>query len=353
MFRAALCPGKWGKWTTATTSSCISARRRYPAPAGHGAGAALHQRGEHPGGELRPDGDGGPVHGPPHPAAAGPEIPGAGGGRPARPVEPEDIVILMRSPGQAGGLYGGSAAGEYPCTSGESEAFFSTPEVAVMVSFFADHRQSPAGCAADRRAAVAAVRLSADRLALIRGCSRGDYYDALCRRRHEDSQAFLERWRSLRRRPGTTDGGPAAVEAVYGLAGHWRCSGPWGWCAAARQSAGATPTPGAQAQAAAGQDPCIRFCQLSDDLMERPGPADISARQVERRRTADDPNRSEGLGSWSASWRICRRAVNRDDFQRPVWLVHPRLGLGTGGWIGSGAGDKSSQEPFSVALSRD
>lgn len=56
-------------------------------------------------------------------------------GRP-RPVEPEDIVILMRSPRARLAAYTAALRREnIPCTSGESEAFFSTPEAAVMVSF--------------------------------------------------------------------------------------------------------------------------------------------------------------------------------------------------------------------------
>ena len=53
-----------------------------------------------------------------------------------RPVEPEDIVILMRSPRARLAAYTAALRREnIPCTSGESEAFFSTLEAAVMVSF--------------------------------------------------------------------------------------------------------------------------------------------------------------------------------------------------------------------------
>lgn len=64
-------PGNGGDGLRRRRAAVLRRGGGVPAPAGHGAGAALHQRGEHPGGELRPDGDGGPVHGPPHPAAAG------------------------------------------------------------------------------------------------------------------------------------------------------------------------------------------------------------------------------------------------------------------------------------------
>ena len=66
-------------------------------------------------GTLRPDGGGGPVRGPSHPAAAGRGLPRAGGGRAAAACptggyrDPDAL-----SGGKAEGLHGGPAAGGYP-----------------------------------------------------------------------------------------------------------------------------------------------------------------------------------------------------------------------------------------------
>ena len=186
-----------------------------PAPAGHGAGAALHQRGEHPGGELRPDGDGGPVHGPPHPAAAGREIPGREDGRP-RPVEPEDIVIHALPRARLAAYTAALRRENIPCTSGESEAFFSTPEAAVMVSFCRSStipRQDVPLIALLRSPLFG---FSADRLAPDPGAAaEGDYYDALCLDDGADTAGLPAAAGGAAAGGPGHDGGPPAVEALY------------------------------------------------------------------------------------------------------------------------------------------
>ena len=131
-----------------------------PAPAGHGAGAALDQRGEYGGGNLRPHGGGGPVCGPAHPTAAGPGLPGAGRGRTAPACGAGGYRHSHAvPPGASGGLYGGPAAGEHSLHQRGERGVFQHPGGGGDGVIFADHRQSAAGCAADRRAAVAAVWL--------------------------------------------------------------------------------------------------------------------------------------------------------------------------------------------------
>ena len=212
-------PGNGGDGLRRRRAAVLRRGGGVPAPAGHGAGAALHQRGEHPGGELRPDGDGGPVHGPPHPAAAGREIPGAGGGRPA----PAGGAGGHRHshalpPGQAGGLYGGSAPGEYPLHQRGKRGFFQHPGGGGDGVVSADHRQPPAGCAADRRAAVAAVRLFGGPPGPDPGAAAGG---GLLRRpvpgrRRGHGGLPAAAGGAAAGGPGH-DGGPPAVEALYGV----------------------------------------------------------------------------------------------------------------------------------------
>ena len=117
-----------------------------------------------------------------------------------RPVEPEDIVILMRSPRARLAAYTAALRREnIPCTSGESEAFFSTLEAAVMVSFLQiiDNPRQDVPLIAVLRSPL--FGFSPDRLAQIRALlPEGDYYDALCLDEHEDTAAFRQTLDGLR-----------------------------------------------------------------------------------------------------------------------------------------------------------
>ena len=120
-------------------------------------------------------------------------------GRP-RPVEPEDIVILMRSPRARLAAYTAALRREnIPCTSGETETIFSTPEAAVMVSFLqiiVIPRQDVPLSAVLRSPLFG---FSADRLALIRALQpEGDYYDALCLDDGADTADFRRLLEELR-----------------------------------------------------------------------------------------------------------------------------------------------------------
>lgn len=138
----------------------FGAEAAYPPRPGHGAGAAPDQRGEYGGGNLRPHGGGGPVCGPAHPPIAGPGLPGAGRGRTAPACGAGGYRHSHAvPPGASGGLYGGPAAGEHSLHQRGERGVFQHPGGGGDGVVFADHRQSAAGCAADRRAAVAAVRL--------------------------------------------------------------------------------------------------------------------------------------------------------------------------------------------------
>ena len=73
---------------------------------------------------LRPDGGGGPVRGPSHPALLDEGFPVQGRGTAAAACPTggyrDDPDAL--SSGKAEGIHGGSAAGGYPCAGGEGEA---------------------------------------------------------------------------------------------------------------------------------------------------------------------------------------------------------------------------------------
>lgn len=180
-----------------------------------------------------------------------------------RPVQPEDIVILMRSPAARRKVFTAALQREdIPCAGGEEQSFFETMEIAVMVSFLqiVDNPRQDVPLLAVLRSPL--LGFSPDRWPRSgAGHPAGDYYGALCADNGEDSRVFLERLAQLRAGGRGADGGPAAVEAVYGLAGTGGVRGHGGWCAAAQQSAGAVRL--RRAAGGCGTGESVRFCQLS------------------------------------------------------------------------------------------
>ena len=86
-----------------------------------------------------------------------------------RPVEPEDIVILMRSPASRMAVFSAALEREgIPCDGGESEDFFAAMEIAVVLSLLevVDNPRQDVPLIAVLRSPL--VGMSADRLAAIR-----------------------------------------------------------------------------------------------------------------------------------------------------------------------------------------
>ena len=117
-----------------------------------------------------------------------------------RPVTPEDIVILMRSPGSRLASFCGALEREgIPCDGGESEDFFAAMEVAVMLSLLevVDNPRQDVPLISVLRSPL--VGMSPDRLARIRALQPdGDYYEALRLDDAPDSAAFLALLEELR-----------------------------------------------------------------------------------------------------------------------------------------------------------
>ena len=117
-----------------------------------------------------------------------------------RPCRPEDIVILMRSPGSRLAAFAQALAErDVPCSFEESEDFFETMEVSVMVALLSlvDNPRQDVPLIAVLRSPL--FGFTADRLSEIRGASReGDFYDAVKAAGGEDCAAFLETLGELR-----------------------------------------------------------------------------------------------------------------------------------------------------------
>lgn len=117
-----------------------------------------------------------------------------------RPCRPEDIVILMRSPGPRLRHYTRALAERgIPCAVQEDEDFFSSMEVAVTCSLLEilDNPRQDVPLIAVLRSPL--VGFTPDRLALIRGLHpTGDFYEALAASEDEDCTGFLRSLEELR-----------------------------------------------------------------------------------------------------------------------------------------------------------
>jgi len=117
-----------------------------------------------------------------------------------RPCRPEDIVILMRSPGSRTAAFAQALAErEIPCSFEESGDFFHTMEISVMIALLEliDNPRQDVPLISVLRSPVFAF--SPDRLAELRGKTpAGDFYDAVLADEGEDCRAFLQTLTELR-----------------------------------------------------------------------------------------------------------------------------------------------------------
>lgn len=245
-----------------------------------------------------------------------------------RPVEPEDIVILMRSPRARLAAYTAALRREnIPCTSGESEAFFSTLEAAVMVSFLQiiDNPRQDVPLIAVLRSPL--FGFSPDRLAQIRALlPEGDYYDALCLDEHEDTAAFRQTLDGLRlaARDMTAD---RLLWKLYTQCHAMAVFGAMEGGAARKENLIALYTYAGQ-QAAAGRGGLFDFVTQLHDLLEEGRQPPISTQATGSGVQIMSVHRSKGLEFPVVILADMHKRFNADDFHRPV-LVHPQLGLGT------------------------
>ena len=117
-----------------------------------------------------------------------------------RPCRPEDIVILMRSPGSRTAAFAEALSErDIPCSFEESGDFFHTMEVSVMLSLLelVDNPRQDVPLISVLRSPI--FGLIPDRLAEIRGGHpAGDFYDAVAADSGEDCAAFLRTLAGLR-----------------------------------------------------------------------------------------------------------------------------------------------------------
>ena len=250
-----------------------------------------------------------------------------GGDGELRPVEPEDIVILMRSPSARLAVF--TAALEWegiPCDGGESEDFFSAMEIAVVLSLLeiVDNPRQDVPLIAVLRSPL--VGMSADRLAEIRALQpEGDYYEALCRDEGEDAQAFLSLLRELRHASREL----AADKLLWYCYDRCRVEAIFGAMADGAQR---------QARLTALYDYVRRLVQSGRTglfdcvshlrrLLENGDAPAITAARASGGVRIMSVHKSKGLEFPVVVLADLNRSFNRQDLDRPV-LVHPQLGVG-------------------------
>jgi ATP-dependent helicase/nuclease subunit A len=244
-----------------------------------------------------------------------------------RPVRPEDIVILMRSPrARLGTLAAAMARENVPFAAQEDEDFFSSMEVAVMISFLEiiDNPRQDVPLIAVLRSPL--FGFTADDLARIRGRqSAGDFYDALCLDDAPAAAAFrallTELRRAARELPADrllwriyTD---CHAMAVFGAmeGGEQRKSN----LIALFTYAGSL--------AASGKGGLFDFITFLRGLLDRDKTPAVSARRSGGGVRLMSIHKSKGLEFPVVILADLQRKFNEDDLRRAV-LVHPDLGLG-------------------------
>ena len=254
-------------------------------------------------------------------------FPVRGGDGELRPVEPEDIVILMRSPSARLAVFTAALEREgISCDGGESEDFFSAMEIAVVLSLLeiVDNPRQDVPLIAVLRSPL--VGMSADRLAEIRALQpEGDYYEALCRDEGEDAQAFLSLLRELRHasREMAEDKllwycyDRCRVEAIFGAMAD-------GAQRQARLTALYDYVRRLVQSGRTGLFDCVSHLRR---LLENGDAPAITAARASGGVRIMSVHKSKGLEFPVVVLADLNRSFNRQDLDRPV-LVHPQLGVG-------------------------
>ena len=244
-----------------------------------------------------------------------------------RPCRPEDIVVLMRSPGPRLRHYARALREEgIPCASEENEDFFSSMEIAVTFSLLQllDNPRQDVPLISVLRSPL--FGFTPDRLAAIRGaCPQGDFYDALRADGGRDVTDFLDRLGRLRQEAGdlgvhqllwriyddldvmaifgAMDGGRERRENLIALFDH------------------------ARAFEAAGYRGLFAFVTHLRRLLEEGEQPDTASASAASGVRIMSIHKSKGLEFPIVILADLAKEFNRMDLQTPV-LVHPELGLG-------------------------
>ena len=255
-------------------------------------------------------------------------FPVQGEGGVMRPVRPEDIVILMRSPRSRMRAFTAALAREgIPCGGGESDDFFGAIEIAVTVSLLeiVDNPRQDVPLIAVLRSPL--VGLCPDELAAIRALQpEGDYYDALCRDEGQAARDFLALLDELRRAAREM----AADELLWYIYDRCHVMAIFGAMAdgTQRQARLTALYDYARQMVQGGKAGLFDFITHLRRLLEKGDAPGLSAAQAAEGVQIMSVHRSKGLEFPVVVLADLQKKFNQQDMNRPV-LVHPQLGLGT------------------------
>ena len=245
-----------------------------------------------------------------------------------RPVRPEDIVILMRSPRSRMKAFTAALAREgIPCGGGESDDFFSAMEIAVTVSLLeiVDNPRQDVPLIGVLRSPL--VGLCPDQLAAIRALlPEGDYYDALCQDESSAAREFLTLLDELRQAAREMPADDLLwyiydrchVMAIFGAMED----------GAMRQARLTALYDYARQLVQSGKAGLFDFISHLRQLLENGDAPTLGTAQAAEGVQIMSIHRSKGLEFPVVILADLQRSFNRQDLNRPV-LVHPELGLGT------------------------
>ena len=137
-------------------------------------------------------------------------------GETLRPVQPEDIAILLRSPGSSGSYYRDALEKlGIRTVSGGGEDLLQTEEVALLWSLLQTISNPRQDIALIATLAGPVFAFTADDLAAIRAPHKSSsFYDALCRWEHPKGKAFVETLQALRKK-ARSDTLAALLEEIF------------------------------------------------------------------------------------------------------------------------------------------
>ena len=244
-----------------------------------------------------------------------------------RPVTPEDIVILMRSPSSRLSAFCAALEREgIPCDGGESEDFFAAMEVAVLLSLLevVDNPRQDVPLIAVLRSPL--VGMTPDRLAQIRTLQPdGDYYEALCRDDAPDSAAFLSLLAELR----AASREMAADQLLWYIYDRCHASAVFGAMedGELRLARLHALYDYARRTVQSGKTGLFDFILYLRSLLEKGDAPQLSAASSASGVRIMSVHRSKGLEFPVVVLADLNRTFSRQDMNQPV-LVHPQLGAG-------------------------
>ena len=244
-----------------------------------------------------------------------------------RPCRPEDIVILMRSPGSRAQAFAGALAErDIPCSFQESGDFFHTMEISVMVALLeiVDNPRQDVPLISVLRSPI--FGFTADRLAQVRAAApAGDYYDAVCADGGEDCRAFLDILADLRL-AGRDMGVHRLIWYIYDRLNVLGVFGAMDSGAERRENLIALSQHAEKFESGGYRGLFAFVTQLRRLLEEGQAPATKGPAAASGVRLMSI-HKSKGLEFPIVILADLDHAFSRQDFDTPV-LVHPSLGLG-------------------------